>query len=277
MGNLNLRSVLIILLVILASCNDKPKAVGNRATELSKDTLVEESNNTKTFTGKKVPVLCYHAIREIKSTDSGEQKAYSVSPENFAAQMKVLSENGYTSITPNQLHDFYTARKSLPEKPVMVTFDDGRKEQHDIGAKILEENGLRGTFFIMTVSLGRSVYMSKNDVKDLSDRGHTIGCHTWDHHMVTKYQGEDFHLQLKKPKMQLEKITGKPVTSFAYPYGLWNKTAADSLQKMGYKTAFIFYGKQDQSLPLYTIERINIPSSMKIADFETKLEKFHVE
>lgn len=262
-----------LAILLLASC------LGNNQNEsqpvgATKDTIVKKpEKTTQKFKGTKVPVLCYHAIREILPGDSGEQKTYSVSPENFALQMKTLADNGYATITPDQLKDFYTTNGPLPEKPVMVTFDDGRKEQYTLGAQIMEKHNFRGVFFIMTVSLGKNHYMSRDDVKALSDKGHIIGCHTWDHHKVTGYKKEDWPLQLAKPKKQLEKITQKPVTSFAYPYGLWNDAATDSLKSNGYTTAFIFYGKQDPTRPLYTFERINIPNSLKIENFIKKIEK----
>ncbi len=265
--------IYFLIYVFLSGCQERRQNNASSVSDDSNDTIVKENQHPKTFAGKKVPVLCYHAIREVQPTDSPEQKTYSVSPANFAAQMKALAENGFTTVTPEDLHDFYTNGKPLPQKPVMITFDDGRKEQHTIGAALLEEHHFKGVFFIMTVSLGRSVYMTRADVKDLSDRGHVIGCHTWDHHKVTGYKDGDYFLQMAKPKKQLEKITGKPVTAFAYPYGLWNRTAADSLEANGYQTAFTLYAKQDEAVPMYTIERINIPNSIKIENFLRKIEE----
>ncbi len=85
----------------------------------------------------------------------------------------------------------------------------------------------------MTVSLGRPRYMSKDQVKALSDAGHAIGSHTWDHHNVKKYQGDDWKIQIEKPSKQLEEITGKPIRYFAYPFGLWNPQAIPELKKRG--------------------------------------------
>lgn len=262
-----------LLLLLISGCQGNPDQKKESAEAVTpKDSVVKPAAAAKSFKGEKVPVLCYHAIREIGKGDSAEQKAYSVSPENFALQMKTLSENGYTTITPDQLKDFYTSQKPLPEKPIMITFDDGRKEQFTIGAETMEKYNFRGVFFIMTVSMGRNHYMSRDDIKALADNGHVIGCHTWDHHKVTGYANDDWNLQFTKPKLQLEKITQKPVTSFAYPYGVWNLAATDSLKSHGFSTAFIFYGKQDPSRPLYTFERINAPNYSKMESFMKKIE-----
>lgn len=225
------------------------------------------------FTRKQIPVLCYHAIRDSHKDDNPYQKMYSVSPSNFVSQIKALAEHGYTSITPDDLKAFSTVNQYLPKKPIIITFDDGRKEQYDIGSKILDKYHFKGVFFIMTVTIGKHHYMNQNEIKDLSTKGHIIGCHTWDHRKVTDYKNEDWVSQLSKPKKQLEKITQKPVTCFAYPYGVWNHKTVDSLKKYGFTTAFIFYGKQDPALPLYTIERITVKNSGKVEDFLNTIKK----
>ena len=222
---------------------------------------------------KQVPVLCYHTIRESSKDDGPYQKAYSISPVNFALQMKALSDNRYTSITTDELKDYLSIDRSLPKNPIIITFDDGTKGQSEIGARILDKYNFKGVFFIMTVVIGKKNYMNQNEIKILSDKGHVIGCHTWDHHKVTDYKKEDWFVQVIKPKKQLEKITQKPVTCFAYPYGAWNRAAADSLRKYGFTAAFIFYGRQDSSVPLYSIERINVTNSLTIENFLAVIKK----
>ena len=205
---------------------------------------------------KEVPILCYHNIKELKAGDGEMTKIYTVSPRNFAQQMKALSDAGYHSILPNQLNDYLAYDVPLPSNPVMITFDDTREEQFSIGAAEMKKYGFKGVFFVMTVSIGRPGYMSKEQIKSLSDSGNEVAAHTWDHHMVTKYAGEDWNTQLVKPKAKLEEITGKALTNFAYPFGLWNKAAIPELKKSGYKMAYILATKRDSVDPLYTIRRI---------------------
>jgi peptidoglycan/xylan/chitin deacetylase (PgdA/CDA1 family) len=205
---------------------------------------------------KEVPILCYHNIKELKAGDGEMTKTYTVSPANFAQQMKALSDAGYHSILPNQLNDYLVYDIPLPSNPVMITFDDTREEQFSIGAAEMKKYGFKGVFFIMTVSINRPGYMSKEQIKSLSDDGHVVGAHTWDHHMVTKYAGDDWNTQLIKPKAKLEEIIGKPVKDFAYPFGLWNTAAIPEIKKSGYEMAYILATKRDPVNPLYTIRRI---------------------
>jgi peptidoglycan/xylan/chitin deacetylase (PgdA/CDA1 family) len=246
-------------------------------TQKEKKTISEVTHANKSPTLKKnrkpVPILCYHAIRNIHKDDTANQKTYSVSPANFTAQIKALADNGFTSITPDQLKDYWTKGTALPDKPIMITFDDGRKEQYSIGAKILERYHFSGVFFIMTVTIGKPRYMSRSDIKTLSDNGHVIGCHTWDHHKVTDYKKEDWKIQLYNSKKRLEKITLRPVTCFAYPYGVWTPPTADSLKANGYTTAFIVYGKQDLNKPLYTVTRTIVKNTAISKNFLNAIEK----
>ena len=207
---------------------------------------------------KEVPILCYHNIREFSSTASEVMKTNTVKPAAFAAQMKTLADAGYQTILPEQLYEYLVFNGPIPEKPIMITYDDTRVDQFTIGAAEMKKYGFKGVFFIMTVAINRPGYMTKEEIKTLSDDGHVIASHTWDHHMVTKYSGEDWNTQLVKPKTKLEDIIGKPVTDFAYPFGLWNTAAIPELKKSGYKMAYILSTKRDTVDPLYTIRRIII-------------------
>jgi peptidoglycan/xylan/chitin deacetylase (PgdA/CDA1 family) len=186
-------------------------------------------------------------------------KSYSVSPLQFAQQMKMLKDSGYETVLPNQLYDYLVYGAKLPAKPVMLTFDDTDEEQFSIGYQEMKKYGFKGVFFIMTISINRPRYMTKEQLKQLADDGNAVESHTWDHHMVTKYQGEDWDKQFVKPRKTIEDITGKPATYFAYPYGLWNAAAIPELKKAGFKMAFILSTKRDSTEPLYTVRRMIVP------------------
>jgi peptidoglycan/xylan/chitin deacetylase (PgdA/CDA1 family) len=206
-----------------------------------------------------VPILCYHQIRDWSASDSKTAKDYIVPVNNFREQMKLLADSGYHTILPGQLYDYLLKGTPLPSRPIMISFDDSRLEQYSIASQEMKKYGYKGVYFIMTVSLGRPGYMTKEQVKQLSDEGNTIGSHTWDHGNVKTYQPEDWEKQVDKPAQQLEKITGKRPEYFAYPFGLWNKNAIEQIKQRGYKAAFQLSAKQDQDNAQFTIRRIIVP------------------
>ena len=220
---------------------------------------------------KQVPILCYHQLRDYKPSDSKIARDYIVPPAVFREQMQTLADSGYTTILPDQLYNYLAGGASIPEKSVMISFDDTDLEQFTVGNEELKKHGFKGVYFIMTVSLGRPRYMSKDQVKQLADEGNLIASHTWDHHNVKKYAGEDWVTQIEKPSKQLEAISGKPVYYFAYPFGLWNKEAIPELKKRGIKAAFQLSEKRDESDPLYTIRRIIITGTMNGKAMLTKM------
>lgn len=257
---------LVSFLVISTSCNNpteknitapavKPGAGADSATGRKPASLSEM------LAKKEVPVLCYHHIRNFSASQSENMKSYSVTPANFAEQMKALHDSGYQSILPAQLYDHLVYGATLPAKPIMITFDDTQESQYSIGAAEMNKYGFKGVFFIMTISINRPRYMSREQIKNLSDSGHEIAAHTWDHHMVTKYAGADWDTQLVKPQTQLEAITGKPVKYFAYPFGLWNQAAFPEFRSRGYELAFILSTKRDSTEPLYTVRRMIVPGT----------------
>ena len=208
-----------------------------------------------------IPVLCYHQIRDWRPGDSKSAKDFIVPPAMFRSQIKLLADSGYHTILPDDLYAYLTKGMPLPPKPVMLTYDDGDADQYHIAATEMAKYGFKGVYFVMTVSLGRSIYMTKEQVKQLSDEGNVIGSHTWNHQDVRHYTDADWDKQLTASSRQLEEITGKPVKYFAYPFGAWNKNALPALKKRNIAAAFQLSTKMDPDDPLHTIRRMIVPGS----------------
>ena len=230
------------------------KAVGDNMA--SKET---STDNPAKGIRREVPILCYQRIRDWRHADSKSSKNYIIPPDVFRSHIKMLADSGYHAILPDQLLDHMVFGDSLPAKPVMLTFDDGSLGQYAIGAKVLEKYGFRGVFFIMTIALNKTDYISSSQLREMAENGHVIGSHTWDHKNVLKYEPADWSVQLEGSVASLEKATGKPVRYFAYPYGSWNAKAIAHLKEFGFRAAFTLGVKPSEKEPLHTISRINIP------------------
>ena len=208
---------------------------------------------------QEVPILCYHQIRDYKPSDSKTSRDYIIPVADFREQMQSLADSGYHSILPDELYDYLTTGKQLPSKPFMITFDDSRLDQYTAALPELDKHEFKGVFFIMTVALNKPGYMSKEQVKELADKGHVIGSHTYDHKNVKKYTSDDWIEQVQKPSQQLQTITGKPIEYFAFPFGLWNKEAISKLKDHDFKAVFQLAANRDENDPLYSIRRIIVP------------------
>ena len=235
-----------------ASKNDAKAEVANTPV-VKQDTLVAAptKNTPEQILAKpEVPILCYHRITE------GHEGTYTVTPATFAAHMKILADSGYHSISPDQLYDYLVYNKNLPEKPFMITFDDSRVEHSEIAAPTMEKYGFRGVFFIMTITYNKKNYMTTDQIAQLAKNGHTVGMHSWDHTMVTKYKDSiDWQKEVVAPKAKLETIIGKPVEYWAYPNGVYNHEGGEELSKY-FKISFILSSKRDSIQPLQTVHRM---------------------
>jgi peptidoglycan/xylan/chitin deacetylase (PgdA/CDA1 family) len=238
------------------SGNDRDtKEIASDEQHIGKNSTDIQTANTpaQIFEKAEVPVLCYHRIGD------GLKGDYAVSPATFEAHMKILADSGYHSILPEQLYDYLVFNKALVEKPVMITFDDSRIEHTEIAAPVMEKYGFRGVFFIMTITYNKKNYMSTDQIFRLSEAGHTIGLHSWDHTMATKYVEEtDWQKQVIDPKNKLEAIVGKPVEYWAYPNGVYNHQAAEQLSKH-FKLSFILSSKRDSTQALQSVRRMIVP------------------
>jgi len=234
-----------------------------------------QAQNAALMARPQVPVICYHQIRDWTAKDSKTAKDYIIPPAAFKEHIKMLHDSGYHTILPDQLYDYLTKGTPLPSKPVMLTFDDTDLDQFTIANPELKKYGYKGVYFIMTVSLGRPHYMSKEQVKQLSDEGNVIGSHTWDHHRfdklshtstmkmmgkngkITLKPTDDWVTQLDKPTKLLEDITGKKINYFAFPFGVTgNGSNFPELHKRGFKLAFQLADKRHPNDPLMTVRRI---------------------
>jgi len=246
------------LTVGIASCRSKPagQPLNKAAAGQSPAVHGSAANAAAVMARKQVPVICWHQIRDWRPTDSKTSRDYIMPVAAFKMHIKMLADSGYHTILPDQLYNYLTKGSPLPSKPVLLTFDDTDLDQFTIARPELKKYGFKGLFFVMTVSLGKPHYMSRAQVKTLSDEGNVIGSHTWDHHNFKKYQGKDWQIQLDKPTKTLEEITGQTMTCFAYPYGLWNAEGLPQLHQRGFKMAFQLAEKRDPQDPLMTIRRI---------------------
>ncbi|WP_374948145.1 polysaccharide deacetylase family protein [Mucilaginibacter sp.] len=276
----------LIGIIGIVSCQSKPSADKGAAngsdpiaSEVKAEAPVARLQNVKidkaAIMGRKqVPIVCYHQIRDWRSSDSKNAKDYIVQISAFKEHMKMLADSGYHTILPDQLYNFLTTGAPLPKKPIMLTFDDTDIDQYTIAWPEMKKYGFKGVFFVMTVSIGRPHYMTAENVKALSDAGNVIGSHTWDHHRVDKYSHnatlkiigkngkvterpvDDWVTQIDKPTKKLEEITGKKIDYFAYPFGIWKKPVLPEFEKKGFKMAFQLADKRDPDYPLMTVRRI---------------------
>lgn len=176
-------------------------------------------------------ILEYHKIND-RTKDE-----YTVSTADFAAQMDALKEDGYTTIS---VLDFLRAKKGkqeLPEKPVIVTFDDGYSDNYTEALPILEKRGMKATVFMVTNDIGLPGYLSWDQLFDMEKRGVELGSHTANHLPLTNMTLDEARDELQKSKLQMEWKGLKTIFVLSYPNGKYDKFMPKLLKEQEYLAA----------------------------------------
>ena len=166
-----------------------------------------------------VPVLNYHQIND------RDENSLTVHTDEFDEQMKYLSDNGYHTITPEEMMDAWENGTPLPEKPVILTFDDGYVDNYKNAYPILEKYNLKGTIFLISDFIGTYPnYMTWAQVDEMQQSGLIdFESHTLSHPELDKIPADEVWHQLDSSKKALEWRLGKPINFIAYPCGSYDE------------------------------------------------------
>lgn len=175
-----------------------------------------------------IPVLMYHHIRSFDNPADTIGTNLSVDPATFAAQLDYIKSQGYSTITFSEL-----SLGSLPEKPVILTFDDGYENFYQNAYPELKLRGMKAVSFIITGSMSGD-YMTEAQIKELSDNGFEIGAHTVSHPDLSAATAARVTKEITDSKTQLESIIGKSVISFCYPSGKYSDAVENEVKSAGY-------------------------------------------
>lgn len=184
----------------------------------------------------KVPILMYHYISQPPADADVYRVDLSVTPDNFRQQLAWLRDNGYTAIDYYDLSLAIVGHIELPEKPVLLTFDDGYLDNYTAAFPLLQEYGYKGTFFIVTdfVDLGREGYMTWPMIEELSRAGHRIEPHSRTHPDLRDKDRDGLIWELLGSQQTIAAHIGYTPRYFCYPGGDYNAETIQLLRELEY-------------------------------------------
>lgn len=228
-----------------------------------------------------LPILMYHHILKDKS----RQGTYVISPEEFEKDLVYLKQKGYTTIGTKELLSYQDNSVPLPEKPVMITFDDGYLSYMEYAAPLLQKYGMKAVVSVVgsytdayTENKDRNVsyaYLNREDIRALSKSEHTeIQNHTYDMHKVShgqkgcaRLKGENeasyrnrFTSDAMAMQALLEACTGAKAVCFTYPFGFCCNEAEEEIKRMGFRMSLCCeegMNYLNQTSSLYMLKRFN--------------------
>jgi peptidoglycan/xylan/chitin deacetylase (PgdA/CDA1 family) len=194
-----------------------------------------------------VPVLMYHGVIE---GDRATRMDIPVS--RFRKHMEYLKSEGCQTVLTGDYAAFLKGERKPPDKPVMITFDDGTRGQFELARPILNELDFKAVFFVVTTRVERSE-AGPEMIKTLSAEGHEIGSHTVHHFYLAQKNCDkkwkccrglkpcadaEVRRELVQSKNYLESILKRPVTSIAWPGNFFSDRTVKLAFEAGYKSTF---------------------------------------
>lgn len=206
------------------------------------------------------PILLYHHIALKRP-----QNSYFVSPEIFDEQMKWLKDNDYKVISLDQFYLAAIGKEKIPKKPVIITFDDGFRDQYKNAFPILKKYGFTATFYVKTNNLNKGG-MTWDELEELKEAGNIIASHSVNHLDLTKMTDEELKSELEESKNILEKNLGIEIKHFCYPGGTYSKKIITALKEAGYLTSTttkheVYHEITNDNSP-FVLSRVHIDDEM---------------
>lgn len=134
--------------------------------------------------------------------------------------------------------DLLLRRNAASGPAAAVTFDDGLTSHRHPAAGVLEEAGLRGTFFITPARVGTQRFMDVRDLRELADHGHEVESHGWSHTLLPCCRPAELRMELERSKETLEDWLGREVDAIAVPGGAYNNGVLRAAAAAGYRRVF---------------------------------------
>jgi peptidoglycan/xylan/chitin deacetylase (PgdA/CDA1 family) len=186
----------------------------------------------------RIPILLYHYVEYVSDRNDATRESLNITPNIFEEQVKTLRNAGYTFMTAGELGEALDGKRTMPKKPVLLTFDDGHWDVATVILPILRKYHAKATTYIITGFLNGSDFLSDKQVKDLIRSGLVeIGSHTA-HHVTLKDKILPLiEYELTQSKNYIEKTYRIKVVSFAYPDGAFDEQSIGAVEKAGYLTA----------------------------------------
>ena len=202
---------------------------------------------------EKVLVLNYHMVNRMFIS-------LAIDPEDFDWQMKYLVDHGYHTISPDELYAFLEGKGTLPDRPGLITFDDGYVDNYTNAYPILKKYNLKATIFIVTGFVSeRKGYLTWDQLREMEQHGITAQSHTVTHAPLPELSDERIREELIVSKQQAEAELGHPIEFIAYPTGAHDLHIVGIAKEAGYKGGFtVKYGNVDRSSNVYAMERVPV-------------------
>ncbi|MDQ6525667.1 polysaccharide deacetylase family protein [Nocardioides sp. LHD-245] len=223
-------------------------------------------------------VLMYHGVDRVPA--ERDPHAMFVTPASFRAQIEHLLEEGFVPLSEQA---FVEGRRSgtLPSRSVLITFDDGYVGVGEHALPVLESFGVPSVLYVPAALVGgrsdwleprhRHPLMTGEELRTADRRGMAIGAHGTDHQDLTRVSGAELRRQTTGARRALGELLGRPVTSFAFPFGSHDARVRAAVRAAGYETAFAVH----EAAGGFAVGRVDVNAVDTMRTFRVKLHRLY--
>lgn len=231
---------------------------------------------------QRFPILMYHSI-----SDNSRRafRRFAISPAVFAEQMAYLYDNGYCPLTVSALVDAIQASAVLPEKPVLLTFDDGFADFFTECLPILLHYQFTATLYLVTAYIGQTSrwldgekeadrpMVTWKQVQHIASCGIECGSHTHTHSKLDGLPLWRVRDEVTASKKLLDSHLPSPVRSICYPYGCYSELVQQEVRQAGYTSACaVRYELSSFQDDIFALSRLSVRPEMSTERLAALLE-----
>lgn len=228
---------------------------------------------------ERVPVLMYHRV---DARVTRRERPYCVSARQFAAHLDWLARQGYRPCSTRDFADWYLGHRPLPQRSVLITFDDGFAGLHQHAWPLLAARSWPATVFLVSGLTGQHnawgssefgapgahALLNAQQIDEMARNGIDFQSHSCTHADLTTLDAPALTRQVAGSRRQLEDLLGRAVDCFAYPYGRHDDRVRDAVQAAGYRVAFsVQPGFNRPGGDPWAVRRLDITGGVSTAGF----------
>jgi len=203
-----------------------------------------------------IPVLMYHYIAAPQATTT--LPGLYLGPDIFESQLQEIKKHEYNVVFISEVAGSLRQAQPLPKCSLALTFDDGYEDFYTKAFPLLKKYGLKSALYVIINRLDTPGYVTRSQIKEMAESGLVeIGSHTFNHPDLRTKKYKDAVFEIRDSRSELEKISGYPVRTFAYPYGHFNTDDLSIAAASGYWGAVSVKSGVSQSADnLWQIKRL---------------------
>jgi peptidoglycan/xylan/chitin deacetylase (PgdA/CDA1 family) len=214
------------------------------------------------------PILMYHYISTPPADASATLVDLAVLPEAFDAQLAYLADNGFTPITLKRLYNGLKEIEPLPEKPIVLTFDDGHWDMYANVTPMLLARGMVGTTFLISSFMDQPNHLTWGQAQEIKNAGMEIGAHSVTHQDLSRMDRAGQEAEIGGCADAIEQQLGVRPEFFCYPLGLYNRLTRRIVKEKGYLGAVTTSDTvKHNNEQLYVMGRVRVRGTANIEAF----------